>query len=228
MLMRTIVVGDVHGCAGELESLLDRVRFSSGDRLVMVGDLVARGPDSRGVLALVREAGALPVRGNHEEKLLAWKRRGGHLGDDHAHVASSLSEEDWRMLEAMPLWVDLPEHELRVVHAGVVPGEAIEQTPVGALLRMRTIDDSGRWSDAPDAGPLWGSVYEGPPHVAFGHNAREDLQLWPWATGLDTACVYGGRLSALALEAGEPVPRATAALRARITSVGAARRYYTP
>jgi hypothetical protein len=226
--MRTIVVGDVHGCAGELESLLDHVRFVSGDQVVLVGDLVARGPDSRGVLALARQTGALTVRGNHEEKLLAWRRRGGSLGEHHAHVASSLSDEDWRMLEDMPLWVDLPDHGLRVVHAGVVPGEAIEQTPVGALLRMRTIDREGRWSDAVGAGPLWGSIYEGPPHVAFGHNARAELQLWPWATGLDTACVYGGRLSALVLSDHEPVPRDTEAVRARITSVGAARKYYTP
>jgi hypothetical protein len=225
---RTIVVGDVHGCAGELESLLERVRFASGDRVVMVGDLVARGPDSRGVLALVRQIGARSVRGNHEEKLLAWRRRGSSLGEHHAHVASSLSDEDWRMLEEMPLWIDLPEHELRVVHAGVVPGEAIEETPVGALLKMRTIDREGRWSDLPDAGRLWGSLYEGPPHVAFGHNAREDLQVWPWATGLDTACVYGGRLSALVIDEGEPVPRTPAALRARITSVEAARKYYSP
>jgi hypothetical protein len=226
--MRTIVVGDVHGCAGELESLLDRVRFTSGDRVVMVGDLIARGPDSRGVLAVVRQVGALTVRGNHEEKLLAWKQRGGSLGEAHAHVASSLSDEDWRTLGAMPLWVDLPEHGLRVVHAGVVPGEPIEQTPVGALLRMRTIDREGRWSDQANAGPLWGSVYEGPPHVAFGHNAREELQVWPWATGLDTACVYGGRLSALVLDDHEPVPRVAEAVRARITSVAAARKYYSP
>ena len=72
--LRTIIVGDVHGCRGELEGLLDRLVFASGDRLVFVGDLVARGPDSLGVLDVVRRTGAIVVRGNHEQKLLDWRR----------------------------------------------------------------------------------------------------------------------------------------------------------
>lgn len=223
--MRTILIGDVHGCAAELGSLLERVRFGPGDRLVLVGDLVARGPDSRGVLAIARDAGARSVLGNHEDKLLAWRRRGAPLGAEHAQVASSLSDEDWRTLEGMPLWIDLPEHGALVVHAGVIPGRRVEDTSPDALLRMRTLDAAGQWSAAPDAGALWGSLYDGPPHVVFGHNARESLQIWPLATGLDTACVYGGRLSALVLDAGEPVPRGEA-VRARITSGAAMRKYY--
>jgi hypothetical protein len=223
--MRTILIGDVHGCASELGSLLERVRFGPGDRIVLVGDLVARGPDSRGVLAIAREAGAQSVLGNHEEKLLTWRRGESPLGAEHAQVASSLSDEDWRLLEGMPLRIDLPEHGALVVHAGVIPGQPVEDTPPEALLRMRTLDAAGRWSAARDAGPLWGSLYDGPAHVFFGHNARESLQLWPWATGLDTACVYGGRLSAFVLDAGEPAPRGEAA-RSRITSVAAMRKYY--
>src|SRR5450755_2952250 len=71
---RTILVGDVHGCSWELETLLDRITFGSGDRLVFVGDLVARGPDSLGVLDVARRTGAIIVRGNHEQKLLEWRR----------------------------------------------------------------------------------------------------------------------------------------------------------
>jgi hypothetical protein len=224
-MTRTIVVGDVHGCSSELETLLDTVSFGVTDRLVMVGDLVARGPDSRGVLALVRGAGGRSVLGNHEAKLLAWRERGVALRPLHLEVAESLSDEDWDMLRAMPLWLDLPEHGARVVHAGVVPGQPIEETQPEALFTMRTIDSHGRWSSGRDGGALWGSLYEGPLHVLFGHNAREDLQLWPLATGMDTGCVYGGRLSALVLDEGEPVPGGEAA-RKQTTSVEAARKYY--
>ena len=69
---RTIIVGDVHGCALELTSLLERIGFGSGDRLVFVGDIVARGPYPLEVLDLARQTGAILVRGNHEQKLLDW------------------------------------------------------------------------------------------------------------------------------------------------------------
>ncbi|HEX3343106.1 MAG TPA: metallophosphoesterase, partial [Polyangiaceae bacterium] len=120
---RTVIVGDVHGCTGELEDLLEKVRFAEGrDRLVLVGDLLVRGPDVHGVLALAVRLRARAVRGNHEEKLLAWRERGKSLGPDHQRVAQALSEDEWRLLEGLPVWLDLPEHDARVVHAGVVPG----------------------------------------------------------------------------------------------------------
>jgi hypothetical protein len=225
-LGRTIIVGDVHGCAGELEGLLEKVRLDAGvDRLVMVGDLVARGPDSRGVLALVAKLGGETVRGNHEERLLAWRKGKKALGPDHQRVAEELDEEEWTMLERMPLWIALPEHGALVVHAGVVPGTPVEKCPKDALLRMRTVDGKGQWSDEADAGPLWGTKYAGPPHVVFGHHARAEPQLHPWATGLDTSCVYGGRLTAMVLAEGEPVPRGERVERL-LRSEPAARKYY--
>src|SRR5580693_706256 len=154
---RTVIVGDVHGCAGELEDLLDCVGFSQGvDRLVFVGDVVARGPDSHGALALMKHLGGVSVRGNHEGKLLGWRRRAKPLGPDHDQLSRALSEEEWRLLESMPLWIDLPEHGVRVVHAGVIPGVEVDRCPPEALLKMRTIDEQGRWSDDADAGTLWG------------------------------------------------------------------------
>lgn len=224
--MRTVIVGDVHGCTAELGELLAAIGFRPGaDRLVFVGDVVVRGPDPHGALEAVRRAGARLVRGNHEEKLLAWRHRHEPLGPDHAHLAAALSSEEWRQLEATPYWVDLPEHGIRVVHAGVVPGRPVEETTPHALVRMRTVDDEGRWSDSPDAGPLWGSGYAGPPHVVFGHNARPEPQLHAWATGIDTGCVYGGRLTALVLRKDQPMPRGED-VRALLVSVPAARKYY--
>ncbi|HEX3771973.1 MAG TPA: hypothetical protein VHV30_13950, partial [Polyangiaceae bacterium] len=87
-----------------------------------------------------------------------------------------------------------------------------------ALLRMRTVDRHGRWSDDRDTGTLWGAVYSGPPHIVFGHNARDEVQLHPWATGIDTGCVYGRRLTGMLLHEGEQVPRGEAA-KAKLVSV---------
>src|SRR5580704_11825778 len=112
---RTVIVGDVHGCRRELEQILDRVAFGAGDRLVFVGDLVARGPDSLGVLDVARRTGAIVVRGNHEHKLVAWKEakvarlrgeeaREVKLGAIHATLAEALRPVDWSLLETSVLW----------------------------------------------------------------------------------------------------------------------------
>jgi hypothetical protein len=138
-----------------------------------------------------------------------------------------LRDEDWQTLAAMPLWLDWSTHGVRVVHGGVIPGMSIDRTPPEALMTMRTIDAHGRWSDKQNAGELWGASYVGPPHVVFGHNARPEVQLHPWATGIDTGCVYGGSLTAVVLADGEPMPRGAAA-RAKLVSVAAQHRYYEP
>ncbi len=205
---RTIIVGDVHGCSAELEALLDRVAFKMGDRLVFVGDLIARGPDSRGVLAIARRTGALVVRGNHEQRLLEYRDGTDRspLSRTHAELVKILGDDDWRLLELSSLWVELPEHRAWVVHAGVVPGVDLGAQKPAALLRMRCLDREGRAVERNDR-MLWGAAYEGPTHVVFGHNALTEPQLHRFATGIDTACVYGGRLTAMVLAKNQPIPR---------------------
>ncbi|KAJ5515471.1 hypothetical protein N7527_007031 [Penicillium freii] len=69
---RLVIVGDVHGMRKSLEALLDKVSFdkSKGDHLILVGDLVNKGPDSSGVVDLAIKLGASAVRGNHENAVL--------------------------------------------------------------------------------------------------------------------------------------------------------------
>lgn len=219
--MKTLVVGDVHGCRAELERLLDVAGYVDGDRLILAGDVAVRGPDSRGVLRVARETGALVVRGNHDAKLLSWRRDGAKLGKAHLAVARELDDEDWAVLEATPLYLSLPEHQALVVHAGLVPGVPIEAQEPETLLFVRTV---GEGKDA----VLWGARYVGPPHVVFGHNAVEKLQIHPWATGLDTGCVYGGALTALVLAEGQSVPMDREARLRHLVSVPAERVHFDP
>jgi hypothetical protein len=210
-MRRTIVIGDVHGCRAELDALLDRVALTTDDDLVFVGDLVAKGPDSRGVLAIARQAKARIALGNHEQKLLAAREAARDqrplpkLDATHERLLAELDESEWAELAALPLSIELPAHDVRVVHAGVVPGIPFERQDPWLVTHMRSISDAGE----PSAkwGPLWGTKYEGPPHIVFGHNARKEPQLHAHATGLDTACVYGGELTALILPEGEKLPK---------------------
>ena len=71
---RTIVIGDVHGCADEFEELLQALELKSDDRILQVGDLINRGPDSSRVLELARDYRIEAILGNHEWRLLTAHR----------------------------------------------------------------------------------------------------------------------------------------------------------
>jgi nitrite reductase/ring-hydroxylating ferredoxin subunit len=208
---RTLVVGDVHGCARELRALLAACAYAPGDEVVFVGDLVAKGPDSRGVLALYRELGARGTRGNHDAHVLRWlaaQDRGEPppaLGASHRAVAEALDDRDWATLRSLRLWLRLPAHDALVVHAGLVPGVPLDGQSPFDLMNVRTLGPDGRGSKRADAGPLWASAWRGPELVLFGHHARRGLQRHPHALGLDTGCVYGGELSACVLPEREVV-----------------------
>lgn len=198
-MSRTLVVGDVHGCAGELEDLLKAVSFSKGDRLVLVGDLVHKGPDSVGVVRMARELGARAVRGNHDENLIRL-HRGAFPSAKKAliDVAKTFGDEDWRWLEKRPLWLALGAHHL-VVHGGFVPGIPLERQSRTMMMNLRSIRADGSPTTRLDGQP-WASLWPGPKKVLFGHDAMRGLQQYPHALGLDTGCVYGGRLTGWLLE----------------------------
>ena len=68
---RDFVVGDLHGCFGLLDRLLEHVRFDpASDRLFSVGDLVDRGPDSLRCVEFLASPWFYAVKGNHETLLL--------------------------------------------------------------------------------------------------------------------------------------------------------------
>ncbi|HET6194283.1 MAG TPA: metallophosphoesterase, partial [Acetobacteraceae bacterium] len=185
-------VGDVQGCLDQLQSLLAAVGFRAGtDRLHPVGDLVAKGPDSEGVLRRCVELGAEPVLGNHD---LNWLKK-GRIGD------AALRE--W--LRAQPTARVLDG--VILVHGGLHPkwdeAKLRSLTPVEQdyAVNVRYCDADGNRpaDDWPPPGPPfrpWDDWYHGKKRVVFGHWARRGLVVRPQCVGLDTGCVYGGELSA--------------------------------
>ena len=165
---RTIIIGDVHGCARELADLLRYVGARQGDRIVFVGDLVVRGPAPHEVVALARSLCAVAVRGNHEDRLLRWRDSNGAMpiGGLTKETAKQLSSADWDYLAAMPLWLDLPEHAIRVVHAGLVPKVPMAAQDPRNLLFLRSFDERGE-PVMVRGSRSWAHSYTGPEHVVF-------------------------------------------------------------
>ncbi len=218
--MRTLFIGDVHGCARELDALLEACGWRPGDRVVLVGDLVAKGPDSAGVVRRARERGFLAVCGNHDEHVLRWHhgrmREGKKLKPEHRHVLETLTAADWAYLDALPLYLRFPELHAVAVHGGLVPGVPLEAQQAEHLLTLRSFTPYGEPSKRVDAGVPWASLWKGPELVIFGHDAIRGVQRHPHAVGLDSGCVYGGALTAYVLPEG------------RFYSVKAERAYLPP
>src|SRR4051812_2089505 len=108
--MRTIAIGDIHGCSTALDTLLAMVRPQPEDSLILLGDVIDRGPNSRGVMEMVlalREQTQLVVlRGNHEEMMQ-------HARGDEAQFAmwfavggrETLASYLWEGTEGDDSWV---------------------------------------------------------------------------------------------------------------------------
>lgn len=199
--MTTLIVGDVHGCLREFDALLAR---APADDVVLVGDLVAKGPDSRGVVRRARELDARAVKGNHDLHCLRWyrARRDGaelpRLKPHHQQVCDTLEEDDWLWLDALPFWLRLDEGVI-VVHAGLVPGVPLEEQDEEDVVSMRSLRSDGTASRRIEDGEPWARYWPGPDEVVFGHDAVRGLQIHEHATGLDTGCVYGGALTGYVL-----------------------------
>jgi hypothetical protein len=209
-LRRTLFIGDVHSCADELSDLVEAAGVVAGDRVIFTGDLLSRGPKPHEVLKLYRELGGQAPRGNHEQKLLdahharARGEKLPKLGASHQAIVNELTPEDWELLEGLPLFVEVPEHSIVMAHAGVDPNLPLSQQDPWVVMHIRSIDAEGKPSSK--WGQFWAELYQGPPHIVFGHNAKKTPQLHPHATGLDTGCVYGGHLTGMLLPEGEAPP----------------------
>ena len=163
--MSTYVVGDLQGCLTSLQALM--ARLPDVERLIFVGDLVNRGPQSLESLRFVRDLAkkgrATAVLGNHDLHLLAADAgtRPLHRSDTLQAILDAPDRKDlidW--VRALPL--ALLEHDTLIVHAGVPPSWTSEQTlERSAEVQSRLVRDDyhsflehmygnqpDRWSDA--------------------------------------------------------------------------------
>ncbi|MEZ5275883.1 MAG: metallophosphoesterase [Opitutaceae bacterium] len=200
---RIIAIGDVHGCARELEQLITRANPRPRDRIIFLGDLVNRGPDSRAVVRMARDLKAQSLIGNHEVRLLHYHNTGQtrNLKPHDYTTIKQLADEDWAYLTGMKDRIYIRKLDTVLVHGGFHPHQAWQTQPRSVITEIQTIDAAGRpqrRSKAPDA-PVWADFWSGPPFVIYGHTPRPEIYRTPSSLGIDTACVLGGKLTACIL-----------------------------
>lgn len=137
---RDLIVGDVHGQHATFERLLAEVgyRAEAGDRILLLGDVIDRGPDSAAMLGWLQREGVFCVRGNHEQMMLDALEAeesegffGGHHGGGWTLALSSAQRDAWRQaLRGMPLALEVDAAPGKVV---LVHAEIPIETPWWAL-----------------------------------------------------------------------------------------------
>jgi bis(5'-nucleosyl)-tetraphosphatase (symmetrical) len=151
--MAMYLIGDVQGCNAALQQLLDKITFSpSRDVLLVLGDLVNRGPDSAGVLRLLSGLGASAscLLGNHDLHLLAIAHgaRKPHRKDTLdgvLHAADRLAMLDWLQHQRLAMLETIGGKELLMVHAGVLPA----WTAIKTIALACEVETVLRSADAP-------------------------------------------------------------------------------
>lgn len=189
------VIGDIHGCLRPLQRLLGKIEPQPGDEMVFIGDYIDRGPQSREVVEFLL---GLPYHcvfllGNHEKMLLDFL-----AGDDHGlflanggvatlqsygGAASNIPPAHIRFFHSLRPMYEASGHLF--VHAGIRPMVPLDKQKVDDLvwIRQEFFQFVGRF----------------PKPVVFGHTPLRQVLLLPDRIGIDTGCVYGGKLTCLKL-----------------------------
>ncbi len=186
-----------------------RITHPEGRKVVFVGDLVDRGPDTPGVLRLamsaVAQGAVLCVPGNHDVKLMR-ALKGQKVALTHG-IKESLEQLDAeteefrnavkRFIDALVSHYVLDDGNLVVAHAGM------KETMIGrASARVRDFALYGETTGETDEFGLpvrypWAQDYRGKAKVVYGHTPVPSAEWINDTIDIDTGCVFGGRLTAL-------------------------------
>ncbi|MEV7520946.1 polynucleotide kinase-phosphatase [Streptomyces sp. NPDC091371] len=208
------IIGDIHGCSSELETLLAKLGYEDGAHpdgrtAVFVGDLVDRGPDSPGVLrrvmGMVKSGNALCVPGNHENKLGRYLK-GSKVQRTHglAETIEQLEKEPEEFVAEVREFIrGLVSHyvldggKLVVCHAGL-PEKYHGRTSGRVRSHALYGDTTGETDEfgLPVRYP-WAEDYRGKAVVVYGHTPVPNTAWINNTICLDTGAVFGGKMTAL-------------------------------
>jgi protein phosphatase len=220
------IIGDVHGCAGELQALLAKLGYRvewagdgddrtvdvtapQGRKAIFVGDLADRGPNSpdalRIAMSMIAAGTAYAVQGNHDRKLERWlSGRKVTIAHGLQQTIDQLEGQDRGFREALPKFLDgLRSHlwldggRLAVAHAGLK--EEMIGRGSGAVREFALYGETTGEIDEFGL-PVradWAASYRGATTVVYGHTPVVRADWVNNTLCIDTGCVFGGKLTAL-------------------------------
>jgi bis(5'-nucleosyl)-tetraphosphatase (symmetrical) len=193
---------------------------------ILVGDLVNKGPYSLQVVKFVKEQPYwYSIRGNHDNAALeAALGDSDRLSREQYSWVGELSDEDVELMANLPYTIRIPKddflptlsEDVLIVHAGLLPNVRLDEQNIKTMVTVRDLalisgnDANGdplsnaqyeyyNPSDR-DKNPIsWAKAWAGPELLVFGHDAKRQIQLETYAIGLDSGCVYGGKLTGIVL-----------------------------
>jgi len=202
---RYFAIGDVHGCAFELESLLKKIDPRPEDTVVFLGDYIDRGADSRRVvdlvIALQDRCNVVALKGNHETMFLDFLDRpespgaglfvlngGSSTLANYITADGAIEIPETHMNFFRNLQLCHETDDCFFVHAGV------PEIPLAELdLSVRDHEMALLWSRF----PFLSSDYKWEKLVVHGHTPVARAELLENRVNIDTGCVYSGKLTAI-------------------------------
>lgn len=212
---RVIIYGDIHGCFDEFKMLRDELQITPKDTEILVGDLLDRGPYSNEVLTYARKNNLQLVLGNHEYKYIRYykhnlaekqtgKKNPMHFNEDKLAIYNNITDVDMRYLMNAPFFLKIDN--ITVVHAGITNKIDLDnpsKKELELLTRIRKLDSEEKplpLGQESFHSQYWADCYDGNQGIiVYGHEVHnlDKIKINRHAFGIDTGCVYGGKLTAL-------------------------------
>lgn len=202
---RIFAIGDIHGCARELQALLAKINPKSEDLVIFLGDYVDRGPDSRTVidiiLDLAKDTNVVTLKGNHEALFLDFLEQPESVGAGlfilnggtstlacYLEPSGSISIPEDHLNFLRKLRLSFQTQHYFFVHAGV------PDLPL-SLIKDEEHELAMLWSRY----PFLSSRFRWEKTIVHGHTPVREAEILPNRVNVDTGCVYDGRLTAIEL-----------------------------
>ena len=195
----TFIVGDIHGCFNELMLLLKQAQCSvSHHRIILVGDVINKGPDSLKTLNWIYQNKIESVIGNHELAFIESIENGTPMSSSLQQLKEEMNTQIFHWIQFLKSWPTyIEEKDFMVVHAGLVPNEHPSCSKIEHLVNLRFWDIKNQTRSNSSQNKPWHDYYHDQKLVIYGHWARQGFLQKKNSIGLDSGCVYGNQLTGI-------------------------------